>query len=238
MNNLIKVDTLSKQMAEAGFNLEDELLHIETGGNGIDLPRIRIEHKENGKHRLYIDYGENYLADETQEETLEGNTFKACIFAEQFIRALWDEGELLPRCSAVDAVPTVEDPVKENCKVCPESAIGSQCKPKVRLWLLTDHGGEIKTFVMNLSPTSIKHWNAHKKRLKRSKLPVVAVNTVFSLEDIKKNSYRWAEVNLDIDGIATKEMLLLAKQYRDELNRIMSVVTEKDFDEKGDKVSS
>jgi hypothetical protein len=221
-------------LAEAGFDLETEILNIQTNGSGIDLPRIRIEHKENGKHRMYIDYGESYLADDSQEEMIEGNTFSACVFEEQFIRALWDEGELLPRCSAVDAVPTVEDPIKENCKACPESAMGSRCKPKVRLWLLMDN----KPYIMNLSPTSLKHWNAHKKRLKRTKLPVVAVNTVFTLEDIKKNSYRWAEVNIDIDGIASKEMLLLAKQYRDELNRLMGVVTEKDFDEKGDKVSS
>ena len=231
--NLIKVDTLSKQMAEVGFNLEDELLHIETVGNGIDLPRIRIEHKENGKHRLYIDNGESYLPDDSQEETIEGNTFKACIFAEQFIRALWDEGELLPRCSAVDAVPIVEDPVSENCKVCSESAMGSICKPKERLWLLKDD----KPYIMTLSPTSLKHWNAHKKRLKRSKLPIVAVNTVFTLEDIKKNSYRWAEVNIDIDGIVSKEMLIMAKKYRDELNRMMGVVSEKDYDDPGDKVA-
>ncbi len=74
--------------------------------------------------------------------------------------------------------------------------------------------------------------------MKRSKLPVVAVNTVFTLEDVKKNSYRWAEVNLDIDGIASKEMLLLAKQYRDELNRLMGVVSEKDYADPGDKVTS
>jgi hypothetical protein len=234
LTDIIKINEVQKTLAEAGFDLETEILNIQTNGNGIDLPRIRIEHKENGKHRLYIDYGENYLSDESQEEDISENSFKACIFAEQYIRALWDEGELLPRCSAVDAVPIVEDPVSENCRVCPESTMGSQCKPKVRLFLLMDN----KPFIMNLSPTSLKHWNAHKKRLKRSKLPVVAVNTVFSLEDVKKNSYRWAEVNLDIDGIANKEMLLLAKQYRDELNRLMGVVTEKDFDEKGDKVVS
>jgi hypothetical protein len=67
---------------------------------------------------------------------------------------------------------------------------------------------------------------------------VVAVNTVFSLDDVKKNSYRWAEVNIDIDGIVSKEMLILAKKYRDEFIRIMTVVTDKDFDEKGDKVVS
>ena len=111
MTELIKLNEVQKTLAEAGFDLETEILNIQTNSNGIDLPRIRIEHKENGRHRLYIDHGESYLADDSQEETIEGNTFKACIFAEQFIRALWNEGELLPRCSAVDSVPNVEDPV-------------------------------------------------------------------------------------------------------------------------------
>ncbi len=234
MTEIIKINEVQKTLAEAGFNLESELLNIETSGNGIDLPRIRIEHKENGRHRLYIDHGESYLADDSQEETIEGNTFNACIFAEQFIRALWDDGELLPRCSAVDALPIVENPVSENCKVCPESAMGSVCKPKVRLWLLMDS----KPYIMNLSPTSLKHWNAHKKRLKRSKLPVVAVKTVFTLEDVKKNSYRWAEVNIDIDGIVSKEMLIMAKKYRDEFHRVMDIVSDKDYSDPGDKVAS
>jgi hypothetical protein len=100
------------------------------------------------------------------------------------------------------------------------------------------NGDEIKPFVMALSPTSIKHWNNHKRKMRRSKLPVVAVNTVFTLEDVKKSPYRWAEVNIDIDGIASRESLLLAKQYRDELNRLMGVVSEKDYDDPGDKVVS
>lgn len=32
------------------------------------------------------------------------------------------------------------------------------------------------------------------------------------------------------------ELLLFAKKYRDELNRLMNVVTEKDFEDPGDKV--
>ena len=64
---------------------------------------------------------------------------------------------------------------------------------------------------MNLSPTSIKFWNAHKKKLQRSNLPVVAVNTTFELEDVKKGSYRWATVKLGMDGIASKSTLVIAK---------------------------
>jgi len=238
LTEIIKLNEVQKTLAEAGFDLETEILNIQTNSIGIDLPRIRIEHKENGKHRLYIDHGESYLADDSQEEKIEGNSFKACIFAEQFIRALWDEGELLPRCSSINDTPNVENPLSGSCNKCPESAIGSTCKKKCRLWVLMKHNGEIKPFIFNLSPTSLKHYNSHKKRLRRSNLPVVAVNTVFTLADIKKNSYRWAEVNIDIDGIVSKEMLLLAKKFRDELNRLMGVVSEKDYDDPGDKVTA
>jgi hypothetical protein len=31
---------------------------------------------------LYIDHGESYLVDDSQEESIEGNAFKAYIFAE------------------------------------------------------------------------------------------------------------------------------------------------------------
>jgi len=234
---LIETDALSRQLAEAGFDLNEELTQIETTSNGIDLPRIRIEHKDNGKHRMYIDYGESYLDDESQEKPIQDNRIEGIIFVEQFIRALWEEGESLPKCSAIDDVPIVDHPVHEYCNGCTEAVIGSgNCKPKIRLWMLVKTSEGIKPFIFALSPTSIKHWNNHKKKLKRSKLPVVAVNTVFTLEDVKKNGYRWAEVAIGINGIASKEMLILAKQYRDELQRLMSKITEKDFDDAGDRV--
>jgi hypothetical protein len=91
---LVKIDEAQHRLIEAGFDLEHELLQIEAV-NGFELPRIRIEHKENGKHRLFVDYGENYLGDESQEEDMKGNSFIAVVFAEQFIRALWNDGETL-----------------------------------------------------------------------------------------------------------------------------------------------
>ena len=101
--------------------------------------------------------------------------------------------------------------------------------------LLTEVNGEIKPLIMNLSPTSIKHWNAHKKKLQRSNLPVVAVNTTFELEDVKKNGYRWAEVKLGMDGIASKELLILAKAARTELEEFTTRITHRDFDDAGDR---
>ena len=89
--------------------------------------------------------------------------------------------------------------------------------------------------VLSLSPTSIKHWNTHKKKLQRSNLPVVAVNTVFELIDVKKNGYRWAEVNVSVSGIASKEMLILAKQARTELEQLTKSISHNDFAEMGDR---
>jgi len=236
-NALTKTDEIQRVLNETGFNLEKELLNLDTKSSSFEIPRIRIEHKDNGKHRLYIDYGENYLSGETQEETIPDNIFQAVIFAEQSIQALWNDGDSLPVCSAIDAVPIVAEPLSSSCTNCKEAVIGSgRCKAKVRLWLLVKRDDQIKPFVISLSPTSIKHWTQHKRKLKRSKLPVVVVNTVFNLEDVKKNSYRWAEVVFDINGVVSKETLLVAKQARDELDRVMQDITHRDYDDPGDKV--
>ncbi|MGW8282095.1 MAG: hypothetical protein ACWGON_02240 [Gemmatimonadota bacterium] len=61
------------------------------------------------------------------------------------------------------------------------------------------------------------------------------MNTVFDLQDVKKNSYRWAEVVFDIAGVPSMEMLQTAKRARDELDRVMQDITQKDFEETGDK---
>jgi hypothetical protein len=233
--SLVKIDEAQKRLIESGFDPEHELMEIEAT-NGFDLPRIRIEHNEKGKHRIYVDYGENYLGDASQEEELKSNCFTAVVFAEQFIRALWNETETIPICSAIDNKPIVQDPISSSCVTCKESVIHEgHCKPKMRLWMLIQKDGQIKPYVMNLSPTSLKHWTNHKRKLRRSKLPVVVMNTVFKLEDIKKNSYRWAEVVFDVDGIASKELLLAAKDARDQLNKIMVEISAKDFEDPGDK---
>jgi hypothetical protein len=83
--------------------------------------------------------------------------------------------------------------------------------------MLVEHGKEIKPLVFALSPTSIKHWNLHKKKLKRSKLSVVAMNTVFGFVEVKINSYGWDEVKLNVNGIASKIIQLIAKEACAEL---------------------
>ena len=54
------------------------------------------------------------------------------------------------------------------------------------------------------------------------------------------NSYEFLmpekEVDFGIDCIAVEEILFLTMRYRDELNRLMNDVTEKNYDDPGDKV--
>jgi hypothetical protein len=103
--------------------------------------------------------------------------------------------------------------------------------------MLVENDGKLISYIMNLSPTSIRSFQTHLLKLKRSKLPLVAVKTKIGLEDIKRNGFRWAICTFDVSGIASKNILEKVKQYRNDLHKVMGVVTETDFDEKGDKVN-
>lgn len=103
--------------------------------------------------------------------------------------------------------------------------------------MLVENDGELKFYIMNLSPTSIPSFQTHLLKLKRSNLPLVVVKTVIELEDTKRSGFRWAICKFDISGIASKEILDEVKIYRKDLKKLMGIVTETDFDEKGDKVS-
>jgi len=234
-NHLIETDSVHQSLSVAGWDIEAELNGMTVETNQMELPRVRIEHKDNGRHRMYIDNLESYLEAETQEIKLPSNKLSGVVFAEQSIRAFWKEGEEVPACSAIDDTPRGSEQLADNCRHCEHGVISGKCKPKIRLLLLTELDGEIKPLIMNLSPTSIKHWNAHKKKLQRSNLPVVAVNTVIELIDVKRNGYRWAETMVSMDAIASKEMLIAARTARTELEAYTKAITERDFDDAGDK---
>ena len=233
-NSLIVPDDVRAALSVAGWDFADQMDELHTESSGFELPRVRIDHRDNGKHRLYIDTGESYLETDTQELDIPGNKLTGVVFAEQFIRALWQEGAEVPLCSAIDDMPVGKEPLAETCKRCEHGVIGGACKPKSRLFLLVELDGEVKPLVFALSPTSIGAWNQHKKKLQRSNLPVVAANTTFSLEDVKKGTYRWAKVRVGIDGIASKEMLMLAKQARDQFEEVTRVISSHDFSDPGD----
>jgi hypothetical protein len=232
--SLIVPDEVKKAMVVAGWDVAAELEDLTIESSGFELPRVRIDHQKSGKHRLFIDTGESYLDDDSQEINIKDNKLTGIVFAEQAIKALWEEGADIPKCSAIDNVPMGQEPLADNCMHCEHGVIGGICKPKVRLFMLAEMDGQIKPLVFALSPTSIKHWNAHKKKLHRSNLPIVAVNTTFELMDVKKGTYRWAEVTAGIDGIASKELLLLAKQARDQFEEVTKVISSHDFSDPGD----
>ena len=234
-SQLIETDAVKQALSVAGWDMDSELAGMAVETTQFELPRVRIEHKDNGKHRMYIDSGESYLESDTQEIDIPGNKLTAVVFAESFVRAMWQEGAEVPICSAIDNMPVGKEPLAHDCKHCEHGAIGGSCKPKVRLMMLVELGGEVKPLIMNLSPTSISKWLGHKRKLTRSNLPVVAVNTTFELEDVKKNGYRWATVNLGMDGIASKEMLILAKTARTELESLAEQISHRDFEDAGDK---
>ena len=234
-NQMIIPNDVRFALSVAGWDMDKELVDQSTTSTSFELPRVRIEHKDNGKHRLYIDRGESYLDDDFQEVYLKGNKLTGVVFAEAFVRALWQEGAEVPICSALDNKPVGKEPLADSCKHCEHGIIGGSCKPKIRLLVLVELDGEVKPLIMNLSPTSISKWISHKRKLQRSNLPVVAVNTTFELEDVKKNGYRWATVKLGMDGIASKEMLILAKTARTELQSLADQISHRDFEDAGDK---
>ena len=234
-NQLIVPDEVKQALLVAGWDMDSEVAGMAVETTQLELPRVRIEHKDNGKHRMYIDSGESYLESDTQEIDISGNKLTAVVFAEQFIRAFWEKESEVPLCSAIDDQPIGQEALSDSCKHCEHGVIGGSCKPKVRLLLLAEIDGEVRPLIMNLSPTSIKFWNAHKKKLQRSNLPVVAVNTTFELEDVKKGSYRWATVRLGMDGIALKSTLVIAKTARTELEELTKRISDADFSDSGDK---
>lgn len=236
-NALIKKEDVVSTLAKAGFDLESELVQSSDSTNTIDIPFVRIEHNISGKHRMFIEYGESYLGNGETTINVPDNTLVGTVIAEQEIRALWAPNEKYPRCSSINGVISSNAPEAESCKQCKRAVIGGSCKPKIRLLILSLIDGEIKPLSFNLSPVSIKRWSQHKRKLKRSGLPVVASNCVFTLEDIQRNGFRYAEVNIKMDGISDVEILKAAKAARGDYQRYISQVSHRDFSDPGDKTA-
>ena len=233
---IVKTEDVNALLLQNGFDPDSEMVNTSPHTGGFDLPRVRIEIKDNGNHRLYIDRGESYSDDSQREEYLPENKLEAVIISNQRIRAFWKEGDMIPSCSSIDGIIHSESPVSGNCLKCPESVIGEgNCKPKERLLMIAKIDDQIIPLLLALPPTSIKHFEAHKRRLMRSKLPLIAVNTVMSLVPVKKNGYNWGEILFSINGVATKEMLSVAKQARDQLKRFTEGIGSGDYSEAGDK---
>jgi hypothetical protein len=200
---------------------------------GPELPRIRIEHSPSGAHRMFLDRGESFLEGDNDEKWMPENQVSGIVVTAVHVRAFFVDGEALPRCSASGETLLVEDPVAKSCRVCPEAHLGAgRCKPKVKLLVLSETG-ELKAFP--LSPTSIKHWNGYVRKLGRSKLPFIAVVTRFTLQDVQKNGFRWAEVKPEVVRLVTEGELAQVREIRKQLEGFDHQIEARDYEDPGDR---
>ena len=226
-----------EDLGRSDWDVTQELEILQARINKQDLPRLRIEHNEDGKHRFYIDYGESYVKGDKQIAFLRVTELKAIVFEEQQIRAFWQEDEDHPSCYAIDETILSTQPLSPTCEQCPESIPGfGACKPKVRLFVLPLIKKELQPMVLSLSPTSIKPWRDHQLRLKRSGLPPVAVITTFGLEDMVNDGFRWARVQVNIHGVVSREHLIKAKQAQQGIVGLKRRVILQDYSEAGDRI--
>ena len=234
--SLIVPEDVRAALSVAGWDMDSEMENMSTEHSGFEIPVIRVEHRTNSKHVFYLDRGPSYNVEDQSEVEL-GDTVTGVIFAHQHIRAKWVEGKEVPECSSIEGIPVGDEPLAELCKNCAHSAMGSSCKPKVRLMLLSNLEGEMKAYVLHLPPTSLKYFNQHVRKLSRSNLPIVACNTVFKIKPIARNGYKYGEIEISIDGVSDRETLMVAKQLRTEFEEFAKRLTRQDFIESGDTVS-
>jgi hypothetical protein len=151
---------------------------------------------------------ESYLANDASFEK-----FEAIVIEEQYIRTLFDKKLV---CFIIDSKPKAIRPRSHCCDNCAQT----NCMMKIRLWLWVWN----KPFVLALSPDIMINWDQHKLKCFNGSLPLIAVNTVFSLSE--------GNVIVDIHGKANKEALVKAViASRTELSGLMNEVTDKDFPE-------
>ena len=223
---------IRKRLKAAGWDFDTQLAELPEG----ILPRLRIHHQDNGQHSWYLDLGDSYLPSPDHQVELGQGPITGVVFADQLIRALWVSDEEHPKCSSIDNQPLPIQSPCDDCLICSEAIIGEgACKPKQRLWLLAQVNKSSQAIILNLPPTSLKHWRVHVHRLKQTGLPIVAVNTVLNLRDVQRNGYRYAEVHVGIAGIASKRMLVLAKQASRQLEATQSFISPSDYSDLGDR---
>lgn len=235
---LATIDKTKALMIKVGLDMDTELAEL-ANESVVTVPQIKIEHSKRGDHKLYINFGESYLEEESQIKDIEGNSFDGVIFAFQKIRAYFEEGKVAPICAAVDGKISnnIEKPMASGCSECEYNVIGSACKPKVRLWIITELDGKFVPVIFNIPTTSIKRWSGksgHLRKLLRSKVPPIVVLTQFGLDAIAEGAFMYAEVTFDADlrVLPPEEMVEAAKIARDEFKKVMSELSNRDFDVK------
>ena len=214
------LDIALEHLAETGWDIDFELQRLESHLSEYDIPRLRIDHHEEGKHRFFIDRGESYLAEDKRFVFLKHQTLPVIVLEEQNVRALWLEGEEKSRCAAVDGHIYSTEPIASVCEECPESVPGTgMCKPGVRLYVLPLIKRRSNLMVFNISSSSIRLWRDHQLRMARSGIPQIAVITTFELMDTQTEDYRWARVEVGIREIVSKPQLKKALDARTKISR-------------------
>ena len=82
------LDIALEHLAETGWDIDNELKRLELHRLEYDLPRLRIDHHAEGKHRFFIDRGESYLSEDKQNVFLKHTTMPVIVLEEQNVRAL------------------------------------------------------------------------------------------------------------------------------------------------------
>jgi hypothetical protein len=219
----VALDSALEHLAETGWDIDNELQRLELQVEKFDIPRLRIDHNEEGKHQFFIDKGESYLSEDKQNILLKHQTLPVIVLEEQYVRALWLEGHEQSRCAAMDGIIYSKEPMATACDHCPESIRGvGMCKPGVRLYVLPLIKRRSRPMVFNISPSSIRLWRDHQLRLARSGIPQIAVITTFELMDTLTEDYRWARVEVGIREIVSKPQLKKALAARNQISSLIS----------------
>lgn len=227
-----EMDKVLAEMKKEGFDIDGEVADQQEGIRPV-LPQIKLEHSGTGKHRMYLDLqtGDEGIIDVTD------NILNAVVVINQHIRAWWDKDteEKMPDCSSVEGIPNVKEPVNPTCQGCPKNGFPGDCKPKVRLLIITKHPvtDEAGPAVFNIPTTSIKNWDTYIRSLGR--MPVMGVQTQFSLVDVKKDPYRWATVAMRAAAGSDSTMRKEIKELREKMGEVFQQVHAEDFEDPGDK---
>lgn len=127
----------------------------------------------------------------------------------QPVRAYWpamaEVGNTPPTCASMDSLVPVASPTQQapTCGACPQAQWGSgkdgrgqACKSRLNVFLVQP-GEEIPT-LLSLPPTALKAFGQYAVQLRKMKIPLIGITTIFGLTDAKSGG------GMTYKGIALK----------------------------------
>lgn len=227
-------NAIEKQSATNALAYLDEVgMSDDYTPDRIILNPIKIDNvkKAGGRGKFYIELGDDASSDLGYEVTI-------IPLIAQRTRAMFVDGDDRPVCASINNEHTVRDPKHPDCNSCPHGVYGGSCKSKVRLILAyKKKDGSWAPSVLNLPPTSIKHWDRYVSGLRTGNPPVpyFACQVTLGLKRIDKNSYTWNEVIYKNSEILDVDTLKMVREHRDALQAEAKEVKGRDFAEPGDR---